>query len=944
MERLARLVTSPSSAWGIIVFVLLLTVVCATQSSRLQQDDDLLAFLPQDNPDIATFRMINEDFGGLDAALVGIETEDVFDPHFLERLKTTTQAIQDMPQIDHVLSITNVQDFMPDPMGGIQTDLLIPAVPTTQKERQALRERVLSRDAVVGSLISEDGKAVVLVAFAGFRADPQVVATQIQSAVEPAFPQEQVYWGGAPFVSTYIFQTTQDDLSRLSPWAVVAIVLIMLLSFRDIWGTALGLASTGIGILIARAAMAALDVPLNIVLGSMPIILFAVGSAYSIHILSRYQHHARLCPPDEAVRRTVVGTGPTVLTAGATTAVGMLSFVCMDIEPLRIFGIFTAIGILATLLLSVTFVPAVIGILKLKGGTPGGTWFGPRLARVTVWVRTRRLWFGVGLVVLAITGAGLSGRVDSRVDQAAFYSPGSPPDLGERFLTQHFGGAQFIQLLVEGDLREPVHLRRIRRMGDRLAGLNNVARVQHIGLPLGLLNDAMEGQRRIPDTRAKVETLFGFLTGNPAVRQLADEGRTQALMHLQIGTIKADEIDVLLAEVEALVAAERPYRVGPVAEAMESVRSDVAERVVAVLRSAETDVAVADARAALDAPLGSIDVGLVAGAVRKHLRSAEAVVPVTDEEADQLASAVVRVGARAPEGQLVAVVAETLMLPQEDLKVQDLAWSVDTPLIEAWDAAGADVRVSAILGALGIEQDHAGRGALATAVLDLAAPTVAVTDSTAAQPLRWTVSGVPVMHRGLSQSVTANQFKSLGFALGLVALILSIAFRSLRVGLLAATPTALALTIIYGGMGLVGIHLDIGTSMLASLIIGAGVDYAVHMLSGWYADDSESLSWAAARSAARVGPAIWTNALMVAVGFFVLTLGEARPLRNVGGLTAAAMIIAAVVTFLVIPVLAGRRKYALETAPEDPADVQLQGVGFLVPAAEANASGPGHRA
>ena len=63
-----------------------------------------------------------------------------------------------------------------------------------------------------------------------------------------------------------------------------------------------------------------------------------------------------------------------------------------------------------------------------------------------------------------------------------------------------------------------------------------------------------------------------------------------------------------------------------------------------------------------------------------------------------------------------------------------------------------------------------------------------------------------------------------------MALILSIAFRSLRAGLVATAPTALALLVIYGAMGAAGISLDIGTSMLASLIIGAGVDYAVHFL------------------------------------------------------------------------------------------------------------------
>jgi predicted RND superfamily exporter protein len=48
---------------------------------------------------------------------------------------------------------------------------------------------------------------------------------------------------------------------------------------------------------------------------------------------------------------------------------------------------------------------------------------------------------------------------------------------------------------------------------------------------------------------------------------------------------------------------------------------------------------------------------------------------------------------------------------------------------------------------------------------------------------------------------------------------------------------------------------------------------------------------------------------MVAAGFFVLTLGEARPLQNVGSLTAAAMVVAALATFVVVPGLANRRSY-----------------------------------
>ena len=928
MKRLAELVTDTRVAWGIVVVVALITAFSLGLAGQLKQEDDVLSFLPANNPDIATFQEINQEFGGLDAALVGIEAEDVFAPDFLRRLDQVTKGLSALPNLDHVLSISNVADFQADPMGGVIAGMLVDAVPQTSEEQAALRAKVLSRDHIRGSLVSDDGTAVVLVAFAAYRADPQQVAGDIERIVLDEFEPERVYWGGAPFISTYIFQTTQADLARLSPWAVAAILLIMVFAFRDLVGTLLGLASTGIGILVSRASMVVFDEPLNIVLGSMPIILFAVGSAYGIHILSRYNAHARMVSGKEAVRRTVAGTGPVVLTAGLTTAVGLLSFVAMDIAPLRVFGIYTAIGILATLVLSLTFIPAVLVLVNLQGMTNAKPFAIDLLMRTTqrLWRRKRAV---TGLVVLlTVAGAFLSGNVNSRMDQSAFYSEGSSPDLSDRFLKEHFGGSQFIQVLVDGDLRDPVHLRRVRELAERLADLEHVARVQHIGQPVGLLNEMMEGQARIPDNRPKVESLMGFLTGNPAVRQLANEGRTRALMHITVGTTKASEIEALLADVEAMV--EEPwfskFKVVDVTPSTRShVTDDLARRVGRLLQHARFERNEAVIKTALEASVQLPNSAPLVEEIRQHLMSAEALVPVTAERAVEIAEAVVSLGQDASVDAVDAAVADVMGLEVTDPIVGDLGWSVSTPLEEAWADARARAAVATLAAQLKLDLNPTLAATLKTALLDKNNETVGVADGRDPAVMTYTVSGLPVMHRGLSLSVTANQFRSLGFALGLVALILSIAFRSLSAGLLATAPTALALLIIYGAMGAAGISLDIGTSMLASLIIGAGVDYAVHFLSAWHAEDDEPLSRAVMRATARVGPAVWTNAVMVAVGFFVLTLGEARPLKNVGGLTAAAMIVAAAVTFLVIPVLARRRGYALAPESEDPADVYLPG-------------------
>ena len=927
MKRLADWVTHTATAWGIVVTVALITALCLGLAGQLRQEDDVLSFLPADNPEIATFQAINKEFGGLDAALIGIETADVFAPDFLARLRRATDTLSALPNLDHVLSLTNVTDFEDDPMGGVVAGMLVGEIPTSPEGASALRAKVLSRDHIRGSLVSEDGTAVVLVAFSAYRSDPQAVSADIREIVEEAFPSAPIYWGGAPFISTYIFQTTRRDLRRLSPWAVAAILLIMVFSFRDLIGTLLGLISTCIGILVSRAAMVVFDVPLNIVLGSMPIILFAVGSAYGIHILSRFNAHARVVPCAEAVHRTIVGTGPVVLTAGLTTAVGLLSFVAMDIAPLRIFGIFTAVGIVATLVLSLTFIPAVLVLLNLGGMTTAKPFAIGVLLAGTIKMWKHKRWITAAVIVMAIAGALASGSVTSQVDQAAFYSEGSQPDASDKFLTRHFGGAQFIQILVEADLRDPVKLRRLRELAERIETFDNVARVQHIGQPVALLNDMMEGQRRIPDGRAKVASLMGFLTGNPAVRQLANEERTRALMHITIGTTKADDIATLLTQIEAEVASPWfcKFKVVDVTERTRShLNQELSLRLRRVLAAARFERGEEELLTALALPAPDPSGALVLATVARFLGSAEAMVPLEGGVAEDVAEALAALGPGPTAEAVDEAVGRVLGLAVDAPMVADLGWSVGTPLNEAWAAASAEAAVGGLAVALDLDLNDGLASQLSRLLLDRNAETVGMMDDSEGAVMVYTVSGLPVMHRGLSRSVTANQFRSLGFALGLVALILSIAFRSIRAGLLATAPTALALLIIYGAMGAAGISLDIGTSMLASLIIGAGVDYAVHFLSAWHAQEDEPVVMAALRATARVGPAIWTNAVMVAVGFFVLTLGEARPLKNVGGLTAAAMLVAALVTFLVIPILARRRSYALAPFGEDPADVYLE--------------------
>jgi len=912
MEALASALLKRNVSLVVVVVALGIAGIAALLARDLEQDDDLLAFLPPGNTDVALFYDINERFGGLDVAIVGIEADDLFSVDFLERLARTTTAVDEIEEVAYALSITSVEDFEPDAeMGGIRQSPLVYPLPRTPDEVVAIRAKVMSRDHVVGNLVSPTGDAVNLICFLGAEVDPRLAANKIRQVVEGYLPDHALYWGGTPFISGYIYDTSQRDLDRLTPWAVLTILVILMLTFGDLRGTLLALLSTGMGIAVATGLMAALNVRYNIVLSAMPVLLFAIGSAYSIHILAHYYAREPKEGRDEALRKTLIGIGPVVLAAGLTTVAGLLSFLTMDIEPMRTFGLFTAIGIFTTLVLSLTFVPAVILLTGPKRKRRSWTISRPMVKVVEYSTRNRAI---AAVVVggLAFVGAAFVAEVETRMDNATFFDPGSPPDLAERFLDRHFGGSVFLQLLVHGDMEDPQVLREVQYIADCLVLKDSITQAIHAADAIALGNEAMEGQRRVPDTRGKVALLLGLMRGNRSVEQLITEDRDEALLQLKVSETRAEDVERVLYEVELFVAAHHTPS-GP-----DRPRELVMRRIAALSHSYDVELDIDAVDAGLDDLPRTVPPEVIAGAILAFMDTEEFLADLPPEPPDlrsRLAHGLAHLGPDAGIDALVATAARELDVPDDGMVVDDVVFSLETPLQEIWIAHSSGMAARALIERAGIEPPAGETGRRYTAALAAALVELELLpeEAGAGADIEIQVSGLPVLHRGLSRSVTANQWRSLGTALGLVLLIMIGLFRSITGGLLATTPTFLTLLLVYGAMGALEVNLDIGTSMLACLIIGAGVDYAVHMLASWRAREGRGADDGGIVAARSTAPAIWTNAAMVAAGFYVLTLGEARPLQNVGLLTASAMLVAAATTFVAIPVLARRRSYGRRT-------------------------------
>ena len=159
----------------------------------------------------------------------------------------------------------------------------------------------------------------------------------------------------------------------------------------------------------------------------------------------------------------------------------------------------------------------------------------------------------------------------------------------------------------------------------------------------------------------------------------------------------------------------------------------------------------------------------------------------------------------------------------------------------------------------------------------------------------------------LTEVLVRDHLISIGVSLVLVFLVATAGFRSATLGALALMPMALGIIVILAYLSLTGTSLDTLTMMFSSVAVGAGVDYAVHVIVGFKRrvrsaapDDANRTIQATMVTSGR---AILINTASLAAGLLVLALSSFTPVAKLGALLAATVVAAAVGSLVVLPAL-----------------------------------------
>ena len=965
MRKFAELVLKYRIA--VIVAALAFTIFFGYGMTKVTINSDMLSYLKPSDPLVQLYNRIGDDYGGNAMEMIAVETDDVFTYETLSLVSELTDAYAQIPGVSTVMSLTNILDIAKTEF-GMETRKLIDKyeIPDTEEELRRLKEYTLDKEMYAGKFVSLDAKITLILCRLSTASEKDAVAQQIRDVTGAHGGKQTFYYSGMASQMLDSNDIIVNDIRFLIPVVVLVVIGTLYFSFRSLRGVILPLLNVAMATTWSVGLMGWLGVEMSMISNIMPVILIAIGSAYGIHFISKANEDMHPgAERTEVLIEALSEVGLPILLTGVTTLIGFLSFIGSYLTAITDFGVFTAFGVGVAMLLSVTFVPALLSFLPLPAPAAGTAQQQKHLLvhamdRLGEFVLKREkpiIFVALIVVVLAITGIP---RITTESNMIEFFPEESNIRISDKLMGSKFGGSNPIQMLITGNMKDPFVLKEVMRLEQFMESLPEVNNAQSLADLIAEMNDVMNGHYTIPETKEQVANLLFMLEGEEMLDQLVNKAYTEGVIQARFASNNTAVTNYVVTAINNYIDTELDTRVRVVpvaeldAEARQRIRDFQIPRIsAAIVYDAVDKMSIADEDASLEAlTMEELTTGGLAlfkqfdqTKIEARIRELAAVdaYPLSDarqaslytrlemffrDEADVIidsddvivavSEAVVAAIAEQPASDeaLLTLLQDTIPKEywEDDPEALDYTLEYLLPILkETRDFNRIDAFVEALLPLFPpkLQEEQKFREDIRDNLWVLNEGIVGVpaalkpASGGAEIPVASAQSGMVIVMDKITQSLIGSQVSSLLWALGLVAVLMSIQFRSIKMGLVVTSPIIVTVLTNFAIMGYLGVPLDMATVMIAGVAIGIGIDYSIHFSSRFRAELQKQPDelFALDKALETTGRAILVNALAVGLGFSVLMAANLVPIQRFGWMIAMTMVISATSALTFLPAM-----------------------------------------
>lgn len=547
----------------IIIMVTLLTIVMGYFALQIDIEAGIKDMLPENNPVVERFDEVSDTFGSITYSAIMLEDKDVLDTATLNKIKSMSKEFEEIENVSDVKSIINLKDIQSE-AGGITVVEYIEDIPKESSELDKLKETLKNQEQYVGKFYTEDFKnTLMLVNFEEVEKQEKVV-NKLKKIVAKYEGPEKMYMAGMPVMATNANEYMKRDLSRLFPFVIAAIILILYVSFRKINGVILPISTVLISVIWSLGIQELLGKSLSIISTVLPVLLVSVGSAYAIHIVARYYEELDNGGDEKtAVKKTINHVGLAVTMAGGTTMIGFGSLFFSDLTIIKDFALGITIGVGIALITSLLFVPSILINLnsnsskKAEEKNKKVQKFFEGLKNIAF---NRRPLILIVVALIIITSVISIPKLETESNYISYFKKGTETRTATELVDEKFGGSQSVELVVHGNIKNPELLKKMRNFQEEVKELslinNTYSMVNIFREENAALKENGEENKVIPTTRNQIAQYLLLLemTDQEMLSNFLTFDYNKSRIQMTIETTSSSKQKAVLNDIEDLIA------------------------------------------------------------------------------------------------------------------------------------------------------------------------------------------------------------------------------------------------------------------------------------------------------------------------------------------------------------------------------------------------------
>lgn len=444
--------------------ILLTTLIVALLSISLKDiayEGSYKIWFDKESKILKDYERFRSTFSGDDSFIVALRAKDgIFTEQAISVLLKLTSEFKKIEGVAKVDSLTNYQYISAEEDDIVVEDFISDLSNLKAKEQLATNDKL-----ILNQLISKDAKTTMLaIRLANsISADEDVniaVLKKINQILGRATQESgyRFYVTGAPAITASLVNISQNDAKLLMPLAVIMVVTLLFVLFRNIVGVLVPSIVIVFTFLSVMSAQILLGYKLNNFTVNIPSFITAIAIADAMHLYLAWVYYKMKKQNNYASVRLALSSNivPIALTS-FTTAVGFASLGLSSIEPISTFGIAITMGALLAFVFSVTLAPAIL--LTLKDD------FAVKPIRFLNLLHTKG--YGAFIVrndkkivytfvlVMVLLGYGLSFlQVDS--NSIKYFSKNSQVREGSEFVEKNLTGSMVYEILLDSKQKDGV--------------------------------------------------------------------------------------------------------------------------------------------------------------------------------------------------------------------------------------------------------------------------------------------------------------------------------------------------------------------------------------------------------------------------------------------------------------------------------------------------------